>query len=506
LFSTLNQTCKTLPLQLLSSSSAFVMASAHQVQVKIHEVCQVTPFLNSLDPPTELSFPLSFFDILFLKVTPAERLFFYKLTEATPDYFNSVILPKLKLSLSHTLLRFLPVAGNLIWPVQSTKPVILYTPNDGVSLTIAQSNADFDHLSGTDVCEITGSHPYVPQLPIITDSKTSVLALQITLFPNQGVSIGATVHHGVLDAKNVAMFIRAWAHVHKQFSENENADLITLPPELTPFLARTIIEDPDGIDMLYLNSWLGLNLPGLDTNHRSLKPFKQAITDPYSKVRALVRLSREDIKNLRERVLCQIEKLHLDTETRPMHLSSFVLAYAYVFVCVFKAKKLERDDKVVLGLTADCRARLGIPENYFGCCVMPFFVHIGPETVVQENGFLNVIERLSEIIVRLNKGVLDGAKEKFAEFMTIRPGTLMVTVSGSPQFQIYKADFGWGVPRKVETPSIDKTGSISMQENADGRGGIEIGLVLLKHEMEIFNSLFVDGLVLNQDQIVSGEH
>jgi len=483
------------------------MASTHQVQVKILEVCQVTPFLNSLDPPTELSFPLSLFDILFLKVTPAERLFFYKLTEATPDYFNSVILPKLKLSLSHTLLRFLPVAGNLIWPAQSTKPVILYTPNDGVSLTIAQSNADFDHLSGTDVCEITGSHPYVPQLPIITDSKTSVLALQITLFPNQGVSIGATVHHGVLDARNVAMFIRAWAHVHKQFSENENADQITLPPELTPFLARTIIEDPDGIDMLYLNSWLGLKLPGLDTNiHRSLKPFKQAITDPYSKVRALVRLSREDIKNLRERVLCQIEKLHLDTETRPMHLSSFVLAYAYVFVCVFKAKGLERDDKVVLGLTADCRARLGIPENYFGCCVMPFFVHIRPETVVQENGFLNVIERLSEIIARINKGVLDGAKEKFAEFMTIRPGTLMVTVSGSPQFQIYKADFGWGVPRKVETPSIDKTGSISMQENADGRGGIEIGLVLLKHEMEIFNSLFVDGLVLNQDQIVSGEH
>ncbi|KAL3579782.1 hypothetical protein D5086_017617 [Populus alba] len=361
-------------------------------EVKILEVCQVTPSLNSLDPPTELSFPLSFFDILFLKVAPAERLFFYKLTEATPDYFNSVILPKLKLSLSHTLPRFLPVAGNLIWPAQSTKPIILYTPNDGVSLTIAQSNADFDHLSGTDVCEITGSHPYVPQLPIITDSKVSVLALQITLFPNQGVSIGATVHHGVLDAKN-------------------------------------------------------------------------------------------------------IEKLHVDTETRPMHLSSFVLAYAYVFVRVFKAKGLERDDKVVLGLTADCRARLGIPENYFGCCVMPFFVHIDPETIVQENGFLNVIERLSEIIVRLNKGVLDGAKEKFAEFMTIRPGTLMVTVSGSPQFQIYKADFGWGVPRKVETPSIDKTGSISMQENADGRGGIEIGLVLLKHEMEIFNSLFVDGLV-----------
>ncbi|KAG5238124.1 malonyl-CoA:anthocyanidin O-glucoside-6''-O-malonyltransferase [Salix suchowensis] len=429
------------------------MASTHQAQVKILEVCQVTPSLNSLDSATELSFPLTFFDILFLKVTPAERLFFYKLTEP-----HRVILTR-------------------------TKFIILYALNDGVPLTIAQSDADFDHLSGTDVCEITDIS----------------FTLQITLFPNQGISIGATVHHGVFDAKNVAMFIRAWAHVNKQFSENENADQITLLPELTPFLARTIIEDPDGIDMLYLNSWLGLVTEtksiSLDTNHNtSLKLFKQAITDPHSKVRALVRLTLEDIKNLRERVLCQIEELHLDKETRPMHLSSFVLAYAYVFVCIFKAKGLGRDDKVVLGLTADCRARLGIPENYFGCCVMPFFVHMDPETVVQENGFLNVIERLSGIIARVNKGVLDGTKEKFAEFMAIRPGTLMVTVSGSPQFQIYKADFGWGMPRKVETPSIDKTGSISMQENADGRGGIEIGLVLLKHEMEIFRSLFVEGL------------
>jgi hypothetical protein len=36
------------------------------------------------------------------------------------------------------------------------------------------------------------------------------------------------------------------------------------------------------------------------------------------------------------------------------------------------------------------------------------------------------------------------------------------------------------MPRKVETPSIDKTGSISMQENADGRVGIEIGLSFIK--------------------------
>jgi hypothetical protein len=58
-------------LQLLSSSSssAFVMASTHQVQVKIIEVCQVTLSLNSLDPATELSFPL----ILFSTNSPRQH-------------------------------------------------------------------------------------------------------------------------------------------------------------------------------------------------------------------------------------------------------------------------------------------------------------------------------------------------------------------------------------------------------------------------------------------------
>jgi len=66
------------------------------------------------------------------------------------------------------------------------------------------------------------------------------------------------------------------------------------------------------------------------------------------------------------------------------------------------------------------------------------------------------------------------------------------------------ADFGrWGMPMKVEPPSIDNQDrikslcnmvigfindypkKISMQEKADGRGGIEIGFVLLKHKVEI---------------------
>uniref|UniRef100_A0A2C9WLW3 Uncharacterized protein n=1 Tax=Manihot esculenta TaxID=3983 RepID=A0A2C9WLW3_MANES len=59
---------------------------------------------------------------------------------------------------------------------------------------------------------------------------------------------------------------------------------------------------------------------------------------------------------------------------------------------------------------------------------------------------------------------------------------------------VYGTDIVWGKPKKVEITSIDREDSIFMAENKDGSGGVEIGLVLKKHEMEKFDSVFVNGL------------
>lgn len=42
--------------------------------------------------------------------------------------------------------------------------------------------------------------------------------------------------------------------------------------------------------------------------------------------------------------------------------------------------------------------------------------------------------------------------------------------------------------------SIDGTGAIWLSQSRNGNGGIEIGLVLEKHRMEDFASLFSNGL------------
>jgi Transferase family len=60
-----------------------------------------------------------------------------------------------------------------------------------------------------------------------------------------------------------------------------------------------------------------------------------------------------------------------------------------------------------------------------------------------------------------------------------------MSVGGSPRCRVYDVDFGWGQPVKMELPTIQKTpGTVSLAESRDGKGGIEIGVVLPGNEMQ----------------------
>ncbi|KAF7130256.1 hypothetical protein RHSIM_Rhsim10G0050500 [Rhododendron simsii] len=69
-----------------------------------------------------------------------------------------------------------------------------------------------------------------------------------------------------------------------------------------------------------------------------------------------------------------------------------------------------------------------------------------------------------------------------------------LSIAGSPRLENYNTDFGWGRPKKVELVSIAKSRAVTLSNSRDGNGGIEIGVVLKKHETEAFASLFASGL------------
>ncbi|CAK8540744.1 unnamed protein product [Lathyrus sativus] len=469
--------------------------------IKIHQHIIVVPPSSSTQ--TTIITPLTFFDIFWLKFHPVERVFFYTLpnSQSHPSFFFQEIVPNLKSSLSLTLKHFLPLAGKIVWPSDSSKPFIRFNPNedDGVSFLIAESELDFNLVIENSPQEASLSRSLIPLLES-TDSFASIISIQITLFPKSGFSIGISTHHAVLDGKSTTMFIKAWAYLcNKTIETLEESQ--TLLPRLEPLFNRDIIKDQNQLAVYFTNIWIQLmtqNFPNEKVNNLRIFPFEPKLKD-Y--VRATFKLTREDLDKIKQRVLSKWEILYTNV-SKPKNLSSFVIACAYLHVTIAKAmngvEKEKEKEKFSFVFSVDCRARLEppIPNNYFGNCVWVQFPDTQPLDFIKEDGVLLVAKCIHEKIMMIDeKGVLEGAKDCINKFISLeREGFEVMGVAGSNRFGVYEIDFGWGRPEKVEIVSIDRGLTIGLAESKDGNGGIEVGVVLKKDVMDIFSNLFLEEL------------
>ncbi|XP_057492138.1 phenolic glucoside malonyltransferase 1-like [Actinidia eriantha] len=446
--------------------------------VKVLEVCRVAPPPLSPDSTAPKSLSLTFFDMLWLKFPPTQRLYFYETSHPTTTFLE-VVVPKLKHSLSLTLQQYIPLAGNVTWAHDYSKPIIEYVQGDTVSLTIAESEIDFYGLSGDNFRDAQNFNPFLPCL-VGSETRVPVLALQVTLFPNVGFSIGYATHHAVLDGKTTTMFMHSWAFIC-MCGENS-----TLTPKLTPSYDRTLIVDPFDLETTYSNFWFGKDGPG----NKSLALWDMKA--PPDVMLGTFLLTQDQIENIKTWVQFQWKKMQLQKPS--LHLSSFVITTAYTWVCLVKAQRI-RTEKVYLGINVDCRGRLNppAPPTYFGNCITSLIVDADADELTGEYGVAIAAKAIGETVQGLKDGVLEGMGDLISRCTAIPPSRLF-GIAGSPRFEFYKTDFGWGRPRKVEITSNDKTGSLSLSDSRDGSSSVEIGIVLNKHETQAFVSVFASGL------------
>ncbi|KAJ7963743.1 phenolic glucoside malonyltransferase 1-like [Quillaja saponaria] len=460
--------------------------------VKILEVLHVAPPLESVANSFSLS--LTFFDLLWLRSPPPQIIFFYEFSHPPTVFFDSA-LPNLKQSLSLTLYHFIPLAGTLTWPHNSHKPIINYIPGyDSVSLTIAESNTqNFRHLSGTNnLCGVTECHPLLPNLTI-SHEKASLLSIQVTLFPNSGFCIGITLHHVVMDGKTFTSFMKSWAYISCSMLRGDQSLLSTstavpLPEYLTPFFDRNVIKDPTGIAAVYLNEWLKQD--GGPNNRSLMVEDLKVIPD---ELRGAFELPGSNIEKLRQLVITKLK-----VKKVKHYLSNFTLTCAFVWFCLVKAQQEEliKHLNVAFSFTVDCRSRLEPPisSSYFGNCVGFKEIVVNTKAVLGKDGFIVVVEALSNAVRSLGYGwLLSKAKTWVSPTFNLQSDSFRrLGAAGSDKFDNYSVDYGWGRPNKVEMTSIDKTGSVCF--GGKGNGGVEVNVVLKKHEMEAFASHFVEGL------------
>ncbi|KAH6795449.1 hypothetical protein C2S51_036435 [Perilla frutescens var. frutescens] len=440
------------------------------------EHCSIHP---SPESTAELTLPLIHFDISWLYFHPVHRLLFFDFPCSKSQFLESIV-PAMKQSLTRTLNHFLPLAGQIVQPLNSGRPFSRFAPGDSVPLTIAECDKDF--------AELTGNHPRVadefygcvPHLPPAkhspSDVVSPVLALQITLFPDHGVCLGFTNHHAIGDASSIVRFIKAWAAVNRHGGE---AKLIE-EASLLPVYDRTAVADPDGLDSIY---W--------DIMKQSRAIESLPVSFPLNKHRATFVLSGDDVQKL---------KNHLQKNRPELRATAFtaVCALAWVSLVRAEAEPVADDEPEYFAFAADCRGRLKppLPAAYFGNCVAFVKAETAHGLLRGGDGLAAAAESIAEAIQRTvynEKGILDGA-EKWPMTFGKLIGKRLFGVAGSPRFDLYDVDYGWGRPKKLESPSIDSDTSMSLCKSRDFEGGMEIGLSRPKKLLDAFATIFAESL------------
>lgn len=302
-------------------------------EVKIIEQCQVSPPQSSL--PSSINLPLTHLDLFWFYCPLVKRIFYYNFPHST-QHFLQTSLPILKNSLSLTLQHFFPFCSKSILPPKPQTPHILYTQGDSISLTICESNSNFNDLISNSPKDLTLAYPFVPLTPPPTTLQDGTLliptmAIQITIFPNFGFTICLSFRHEIVDGKSFHHFIKFWSSLSKG-----NLEISSLP---LPFHKREIIQDPKDLKQNHLEKlWnsppktieSNISTHDLDSSRNNL-------------VRYRFNLTRHHVDNLKKWMLTKSQTIGLEM----LHLSTFVVACSLLWVSMVKLKSQDKKNIMV---------------------------------------------------------------------------------------------------------------------------------------------------------------
>ncbi|KAL3618085.1 hypothetical protein CASFOL_038406 [Castilleja foliolosa] len=468
---------------------------------KIVEQCKVAPPTGA---PTEQVLKLLHMDMLQLCFpVDVKALYFYKF-HCSESYFMETIVPDLKNSLSLALKHFAPLAGKIFIDQNSGVPVSRYVDGqDSVSLTIAISSADFLNLTSYHPRDAAQLHGFAPDLneTFSQTSKISVLAVQLTLFPNQGVCIGITGNHAIGDGTAWILFMKAWASINK--SNGAEQLLLTSGKECLPFYDRDLVKD--GYRRA-TECWRDV------TSRPSPASFTSAVYIQKPMFQATFVLSGPQIQKLKNLAIAANSK-----ERAIVRVSSFVVTCAHLWTCLAKSaanagEEVDDDEPEYFIIPVNCRGRLNppLPDNYFGNCSAQVTIESTHGKIRGKEGFLAAAEAISgtiEKIIGNGRGTMDGSPKFFQDILERlgkMVGKRMVSVGGSGVLDFYGTEFGWGRPIKFEALHGVKNLHVAWFSNSrEYGGGIEIGMSMPKVNINAFAASFKQELAQATEKLWS---
>ncbi|CAM6085290.1 unnamed protein product [Calypogeia fissa] len=397
---------------------------------------------------------LSAFDLNFLLIHYNQRGLLYEMP--TDDFSSAVTL--LETSLSQVLESFYPLAGRL---ATSPSDGAIFIDCNDAGVAFIEASAE-NVLSIADVMATEVTTTIMDQLFALNGAinieghRLPLLTVQLTKL-RDGIFVACTFNHAVGDGTCFWLFLHAWAEICRQ----GNALNLSIHP----------IYDRCGIPSNPNRSSVRLNLELDKDIGRFCRPLRTKI----------FHFTKEMIIGLKNRANSGRKSLQLP-------ISSLQALCGHVWLAITRARGLGRNDQTKFGLAFDCRSRLlpTLPAAYFGNAIQVVSVTSTAWEVVS-----NEVSFPAQLLHGVIKSHGDKSIRKEIDEWEKNPtlfslGNVGNTVNnplllgGSPRFNVYQTDFGWGKPVAIRSGCANKIDGklyVCPGREQDGSVDLEISLV-----------------------------
>ncbi|PKI46640.1 hypothetical protein CRG98_032982 [Punica granatum] len=430
-------------------------------------------------------------------------------TSPPNDVPSEALVSLLKRGLSQALALFPPLAGRL-----------MTDPDGHVHISCNDAGVLFLHASASDlaICDVLGP-VHVPECIkgfFALDRTVSycghfepIMAVQVTELKD-GIFIGCTVNHAVIDGTSFWNFFNTFAEVCRAGSRR-----VSRVPDFgrdSVLISSAVLKVPEGGPKVTFDEYAPLAERIFSFSREAILELKAKVNGNHNQKRLLEANAVEVMgKQLHDphvtvngKVTSILDNLNFfrggvskrsaaADQGRGSHaaveISSFQSLCALLWKCVTRARKLPASKTTTFRMAVNCRHRLepALDTHYFGNAIQSIPTY-APAGNVLARDLRWCAEQLNKNVLahddwKVRRGVEDWERDPRCFPLGNFDGA-SITMGSSPRFPMFDNDFGWGRPMAVRSGRANKfDGKFSAFPGREGSGSVDIEVVLSPETM-----------------------